>query len=110
MARAVRVEFPGAIYHLMARGVARLPTFLDDEDRRHFLEILGQLVALGALEVHAFCLMPNHYHILCETPDAGLARWLRHLNGDYARWFNRRHKRVGHLCPGRYKAILVEDG
>ena len=54
--------------------------------------------------------MPNHYHVLCETPDAGLARWLRHLNGDYARWFNRRHKRVGHLWQGRYKAILVEDG
>lgn len=109
MSRAVRVEWEGAFYHVMARGVARLPTFLDDEDRRIFLRKLGRLVERGVLEVHAYCLMPNHYHLLLRTPQAGLARWMRHVNGDYVRTFNYRHRRVGHLWQGRYKAILVEE-
>ncbi len=94
----------------MSRGVARLPTFLEDADRSSFLEIVGGLVAEGAIEVHAFCLMPNHYHMLVRTPGGDLRRWIRHVNGDYARRFNARHRRVGHLWQGRYKAILVEDG
>ncbi|MBI3097563.1 MAG: transposase [Planctomycetes bacterium] len=110
MSRAVRIEFAGAWYHVMARGVARMPTFLDDEDRRTFLRKLGRLVEAGALEVHAFCLMPNHFHLLVRTPRGELARWMRHVNGDYVRGFNYRHRRVGHLWQGRYKAILVEDG
>ncbi len=61
------------------------------------------------LVVHAFCLMPNHYHLLCSTPRGELARWMRHVNGDYVRWFNHRYRRVGHLWQGRYKAILVEN-
>lgn len=109
MSRAVRIEFPGAFYHVMARGVARMPTFLDDDDRRRFLLILGHLVERGVLEIYAYCLMPNHYHLLLRTPRAGLARWMRHVNGDYVRGFNLRHRRVGHLWQGRYKAILVED-
>lgn len=110
MSRAVRIEFPGALYHVMSRGVARLPTFLDDEDRNDFLRRIEPLVRSGDLVVHAFCLMPNHYHLLCETPAGGLRRWMRHVNGDYARAFNHRHRRVGHLWQGRFKAVLVEDG
>jgi REP element-mobilizing transposase RayT len=110
MSRATRIEFDGACYHVMSRGVARMRTFLDDDDRRAFLEILGQLVGRSALEVHAFCLMPNHYHMLVQTPRAELSRWMRHVNGDYVRRFNVRHRRVGHLWQGRYKAILVEEG
>jgi len=106
----MRVEFDGAIYHLMSRGVARMPVFHDDDDRETFLERVGGLVADGALVVHAFCLMANHYHLLCETPNGGLARIVRHINGDYAAAFNSRHRRVGHLWQGRYKAILVEGG
>jgi REP element-mobilizing transposase RayT len=110
MSRAVRLEFPGAIYHVMNRGVARMLTFLDDRDRRDFLDRIGRWVEDGRLVVHAFCLMPNHYHLLCSTPRPGLARIMRHINGDYVRGFNPRHRRVGHLWQGRYKAILVESG
>ncbi len=110
MGRALRVEFDRATYHVMSRGVARMQTFLDTRDRRAFLNIVGRIVAEGGWIIHAFCLMPNHYHLLCETPDGGLSRWMRQLNGEYTRAFNIRHKRVGHLWPGRYKAILVEDG
>ena len=85
-------------------------TFLDDNDRRSFLEIVGGLVEREVLEVHAFCLMPNHYHLLVRTPHGELARWMRRINGDYARRFNVRHRRVGHLWQGRYRAILVEGG
>jgi len=110
MSRATRIEFAGACYHVMSRGVARTATFLDDEDRRSFLEIVGGQVEMGTLQVFAFCVMPNHYHLLVSTPLGHLARWLRHVNGDHARRFNARHRRVGHLWQGRYKAILVEEG
>ncbi len=109
MSRAVRIEFDGACYHVMSRGVARRPTFLDDEDRRRFLGNVEKLVDRGVLQVFAFCLMPNHYHLLLSTPLGQLSRWMRHINGDYVRGFNLRHRRVGHLWQGRYKAIVVED-
>lgn len=109
MSRPVRVEYPGALYHAMARGVARMPTFVDDQDRRAFLDLLSKLVEARALEVHAFCLMPNHYHLLLRTPSGELSRWMRQLNSAYAHAFNLRHRRVGHLWQGRYKAILVQD-
>ena len=94
----------------MSRGVARRRTFFYDEDRRVFLDSVGALVDDGVLEVYAFCLMPNHYHLLLQTPRGELARWMRHVNGDYVRRFNVHHGRVGHLWQGRYKAILVEEG
>lgn len=87
-----------------------MPTFFDDTDRMDFLDRVGGLVGRGDVIVHAFCLMPNHYHLLCETPHGRLAKMIRHINGDYARSFNSRHRRVGHLWQGRYKAILVQDG
>ncbi|MFH2006035.1 MAG: transposase [bacterium] len=110
MSRALRVEFPGALYHVMSRGVARRRVFVDDVDRDAFLDGVGALTREGELVVSAFCLMPNHVHLLCRTPRGELGRWMRHINGDYARHFNSRHRRVGHLWQGRYKAILVEDG
>jgi len=85
-------------------------TFLDDDDREEFLDSVSSVVEDGALVVHAYCLMPNHYHMLCETPEAELARWMQRINGSHARRFNARHRRVGHLWQGRYKAILVGDG
>ena len=110
MGRDLRVEFDNAISHVMSRGVGRRRTFADDDDRVAFLDIVGRVISEGGWLIHAFCLMPNHYHLLCETPFGGLSRWMRQLNGDYAQRFNRRHRRVGHLWQGRYKAILVEDG
>ncbi len=71
MSRAVRIEFDGACYHVMSRGVARMPTFLDDDDRMHFLDVVGDLVDQGVLAVHAFCLMPNHFHLLLSTQGGG---------------------------------------
>ncbi len=109
MSRALRIEYDGALYHVMSRGVARRQTVRDYEDRRRFLGLVGDIVAEGGWLVHAYCLMPNHYHLLCETPRSGLSRWMRQLNGDYGQAFNRRHGRVGHLWQGRYKAIDVED-
>ena len=108
MSRAIRVEFSGACYHVMSRGVARMTTFRDDKDRRHFLAGVGGLVKSGVLVIHAYCLMPSHYHLLVSTPLGELGRWMRHVNGDYARYFNLRYRRVGHLWQGRYKAILVD--
>ena len=87
-----------------------MPVFVDDSDRIEFLDILAALVGDGHLVVHAFCLMPNHYHMLCETPGGDLGRVMRDLNGQYAQIFNRRHRRVGHLWQARYKAILVQEG
>jgi putative transposase len=110
MSRPLRVEFPGAIYHVMARGVARMRAFDDDDDYTEFLRLTGELVRDGAWLVHSFCLMPTHPHLLVETPYGGLGRWMRSLLADYARFYNRRHERSGHLFQARYKAILVEDG
>jgi len=108
MARPVRLEFPGAIYHLTARGNAQNDTFLDDEDRHLFLVCFGEIVARLGWLCHAYCLMDNHYHLLIETPDGNLSEGMRQLNGVYTQRFNRRHRRVGHLFQGRFKAIVVE--
>ena len=109
MSRALRVEYAAATYHVMGRGVARMRVFHDDADRETFLENIAPLVGQGCLVVYAYCLMPNHYHLLCMTPDGQLGRWMRDINGNYSRRFNRRHRRVGHLWQGRYRAIVVEE-
>ncbi|MBI3268167.1 MAG: transposase [Planctomycetes bacterium] len=83
---------------------------LDDEDRKNFLDRIAFWVGEGVLVVHAFCLMPNHFHLRLATPRGELSRWMRHVKWDYVRNFNFRHRRVGHLWQGRFKAILVEDG
>ena len=108
MSRPLRIEFPGAIYHIITRGNARLPIFEDDRDRKEFLTILEKLVERFNCLCHAYCLMDNHYHLLIETMEANLSRAMRHLNGVYTQWFNHRHNRVGHIFQGRYKAILVQ--
>lgn len=108
MARPLRIEYPGAYYHVTSRGNEQKPIFRDDIDREKFLELLGRAVEQFHLRVHAYVLMENHYHLLVETPRAGLNRALRYLNGVYTQSFNRRHRRVGHLFQGRYKAILVD--
>ena len=110
MSRGLRIEYDGALYHVMNRGVGRMSTFRDDDDRKRFLSFVEKTVVDGDIAVLAFCLMPNHYHLLCSTPHGGLNRWMRSINGGYARAFNQRHGRVGHLWQGRYKALLVEDG
>ena len=108
MARPLRIEFPGALYHVTSRGNARGPIFLSDCDRFDFLCVLGEVVEQTGWQCHAYCLMPNHYHLLVQTPEANLSRGMRQLNGLYTQRLNRRHDRVGHLFQGRFKAILVE--
>lgn len=108
MARPLRIEFPGALYHVTCRGNAREPIFLANDDRQIFLALLAEATTRFGWLCHAYCLMDNHYHLLIETPDPNLSIGMRHLNGVYTQRFNRRHDRVGHLFQGRFKAILVE--
>ena len=108
MARPLRIEYPGATYHVTSRGNERKAIFRGDLDRRKFLELLSSSVEQFILQLHAYVLMDNHYHLLVETPEGGLSRAVRYLNGVYTQYFNRRHRRVGHLFQGRYKAILID--
>lgn len=107
MARPLRVEFEGAWYHVMNRGAGHRRIFLTHADRTRFLRLLGEASEIFGLETHTYCLMDNHYHLLVCTPDAGLSRAMRHLNGVYAQYFNRRNQRDGPLFRGRYAAFLV---
>ncbi len=108
MSRPLRVEYPGALYHVIARGNAKQDIFLGDHDRRRFLFWLADTCKTHNLLCHAYCLMDNHYHLLLETLDANLSVAMRDLNGNYAQWFNVTHDRVGHLFQGRYKAFVIE--
>lgn len=108
MARPLRIEFSGALYHVTARGNARQNIYEDDQDRLAFLDALLSCTKTYHWQCHAYCLMSNHYHLLIETGDATLSKGMRHLNGTYSQLYNKRHKRVGHLLQGRHKAILVE--
>ena len=109
MARPLRLEFPGACYHLTARGDRQEPIFEDDADRIVFLDLLGKEILQQGWVLYAFCLMGNHYHLLLQTPEPNLVRGMRRLNGVYTQAFNRRHARVGHVLQGRYKSILVDQ-
>ena len=108
MSRPLRLQYPGAVYHLTSRGNARQKIFLDDTDRTSFLNTLSHVISRYGWLCHAYCLMDNHYHLLVETPKPNLSLGMRQLNGIYTQAFNRRHRRVGHLLQGRYKAILVQ--
>lgn len=108
MARPIRIEFPNAIYHVMARGNGRADVFERDADRGFFLRLLERVWDRFHLEVHAYCLLSNHYHLLVRTPLGNLARAIQLLNGMYAQWFARDRDRPGHLWGGRYKAKLVD--
>ena len=103
MPRKLRLEYEGGIYHLMNRGDRREPIFLNDQDRQLFLETLGETCGRTGWLVHAFCLMRNHFHLVCETPRANLVAGMRWFLGTYTARFNRRHKYSGHLFSGRYK-------
>jgi len=107
MARKLRVEYAGAIYHVMNRGDRREPIFKDDGDRRLFLETLEQACRKTDWQVHAWCLMPNHFHLVVETPQANLVAGMKWFLGTYTGRFNRRHQLSGHLFSGRYKALMV---
>ena len=108
MARPLRLELAGGLYHVTSRGDGREDIYLDDSDRAVWLEVFAQVCARFNWVCHAWCQMSNHYHLVIETPEANLAEGMRQLNGVYTQRFNRRHGRVGHVFQGRYKAILVE--
>ena len=110
MARKLRVEYAGAVYHVMNRGDRREPIFMDDADRQHFVETLAEACAKTGWQVHAYVLMPNHFHLVVETPQPNLVTGMKWLLGTYTGRFNRRHKVVGHLFSGRYKALIVDSG
>jgi REP-associated tyrosine transposase len=108
MARPLRIEYPGALYHVTSRGDRQEAIFEDDQDRQSFLDILGGVVSRYRWRCHAYCLMGNHYHLMIETPQANLTKGMRQLNGVFTQWSNRRHRQSGHLFQGRYKAILID--
>jgi putative transposase len=108
MARPLRIEYPGAVYHVTSRGNGRKDIFEDDRDRLIFLSILGSVVKRYNWLCHAYCLMDNHYHLMLETPDANLSAGMRQLNGVYTQSYNRRHQKPGHIFQGRFKAILIQ--
>jgi len=109
MSRPLRLEFPGAWWHIHSRGVERRDIFLDDTDRHAFLNTLADAVVRFRWRLHAYVLMSNHYHLLVETVDATLSRGMQKIGGDYADMFNKRHDRVGHLFQGRFRAHLMDS-
>ena len=108
MARPLRPEYAGALYHVTSRGDRQESIYRDDDDREDWLAVLAQVCERFNWVVHAWCQMTNHYHLLVETADGNLSRSMRQLNRVYTQRFNRRHDEVGHLYQGRYKAILVQ--
>ena len=108
MARLLRIQYQGAIYHISARGNERRLIFRDDRDRERFLKKLMEAGEIHQARVYLVCLMPNHFHLLLETPAGNLSELMGRLLSGYAIYFNLRHGRVGHLTQGRYKAQVVE--
>jgi len=104
----LRVEYAGAIYHLMSRGDRREQIYYDDVDRQDFLKTLAETCQKTGFEVHAYCLMKNHFHLVVETPDANLVAGMRWLLSNYTLRLNHRRKLTGHVFSGRYKALIVE--
>ena len=108
MTRPLRLEYPGALYHVTSRGIRAAAIYRDDSDRLAWLQILADVCSHFDFAVHSFCQMGNHYHLMLETKNGGLSRGMRALNGNYSQYFNRRHALYGHVFQGRYKAILVQ--
>src|SRR5260370_5246751 len=106
--RKLRIEYSGAIYHVMNRGNRREDIFIDEQDRRKFLATLEEACQKTGWQVHAYCLMRNHFHLVVETPQANLVTGMKWLSGVYTKRFNIRHKLCGHLLAGRYKALIVD--
>jgi putative transposase len=109
MVRPLRIEYPGAWYHVTSRGNESKKIFSDDRDKRMFLEILSATRNLYNVEVHAYVLMENHFHLVLMTREANLSSFMQRFNTTYTIYYNRCHKRSGHLYQGRYKAILIEE-
>jgi putative transposase len=108
MPRQLRVQYPGAMYHVMSRGNRRQEIYLDDVDRQDFLKTLAETCQKTDWQIHAYCLMANHYHLVVETPNANLVEGMTWLQSTYTIRLNHRHKLIGHVLSGRYKAQLVE--
>jgi REP element-mobilizing transposase RayT len=108
MARPLRIQYTGAVYHVTGRGNEKKEIYRDDRDREEFLEILSQSLQIYNVILHSYVQMNNHYHLLVETPLGNLGEFMRHFNITYTSYFNRRHKRTGHLYQGRYKSIIVD--
>src|SRR6267142_2549191 len=108
MPRKLRIQYEGAIYHVMNRGDHSEDIFLGDEDRELFLKTLGEACAKTEWQVHAWCLMRNHFHLVVETPQPNLVVGMKWLLGTYTSRFNRRHKEFGHVFSGRYKSLIVD--
>ena len=108
MARPLRIEYPGAFYHVTSRGNERKAVFKSQRDREKFLAYLESATERYGAAIHAYCLMDNHYHLLIETPLGNLSKIMQHINGAYTMYFNTKRKRSGHLLQGRYEAILVD--
>jgi REP element-mobilizing transposase RayT len=106
--RKLRIQYPGAIYHVMNRGDRREKIFVDDPDRERFLKTLGEACEKTGWQVHACCLMSSHFHLVVETPHPNLVAGMKWLLGTYTTRFNRRHKEFGHLFSGRYKSLMVD--
>jgi REP element-mobilizing transposase RayT len=109
MARPLRIQRPNGRYHVTSRGNERRAIYRNDRDRLHFLELLGEMVERYGVQVHAYVLMDNHFHLLLQTPEANLSRAVQWLGVSYSVWFNRRHDRAGHLFQGRFKALIIEE-
>lgn len=108
MARPLRLEYPGSLFHITVRGNEKRPTFIDDRDRHRFLDLLGEAVRRFDWVITAYVLMSNHYHFVVELTDNTLSRGMKWLNGAYSQWFNHVHDRVGHLFQGRFKSFLID--
>ena len=108
MARPLRIEYEGAVYHVTSRGNAKSDIYLDDADRELFFGVLEYVVDRFGWKCHAYCLMTNHYHLMIETPRPNLSRGMSQLNGMFTQRSNRRHKRVGHVFQGRFKSSVVD--
>ncbi|MCP5516555.1 MAG: transposase [Verrucomicrobiales bacterium] len=108
MARKLRVEYPGAVYHVLNRGNRREAIFRNDTDRQRFLDTLAEACAKTGWQIHALCLMPNHFHLVVETPQPNLVAGMKWFLGAYTGGLNRRHRRCGHLFSRRYKSLVVD--
>ncbi len=108
MARPLRIQYPGAWYHVMNRGASHQKIFLNDDDKKSFLNLLGEASQMWSIQVHAFCLLDNHYHLLIHTPRDNLSRSMRHVNGIYTQRYNRKYGKDGPIFRGRFKAILID--
>ncbi len=109
MARPLRIEYPGAWYHVLNRGRRKEKIFQNEKDYEIFLKVLEQVCRLYGFEIHAYSLLPNHYHLLIHTPRGNLSRGMRHLSGVYTQKYNKKHNIDGGIFKGRYKSMLVED-